>query len=215
MRRRSASVARVAEAAAAACRCSTLNRRVSSRPKMWSAWLWVYRTASTRAMPNAQRLGAQVGWRCRRASRRRVERDEDRQAACGVARVGPTGRPRSAADHRHAVRRAGAEEHDAARQAVRDDDAPFLLAGLDEAHPQLVEQLLDQLLLVGARLPLVLSCSIARMSIICAGRRQVRLVVSPVTGSAMSPKCTAAVVASDMTNAVKVTVGSLAHDVRC
>ena len=77
---------------------------------MWSAWLCVKSMASTRVDAVRQRLLAQVG--------RRVDEDRacvghvdvDRRPQPLVARIGRAAHGAGAADHRHAVRRAGAEK---------------------------------------------------------------------------------------------------------
>ena len=84
------------------------------------------------------------------------------------------------------------------RYGLEHDALLAALLGLDEAHPQLVQQVRPGAWLRARRgCPRVFSCSIAMISIICPAPTRFGSIGSPVAGSAMSPKCTAAVVASE------------------
>ena len=61
-----------------------------------------------------------------------------------VARILRAARGALAADHRHAVRSAGAEESDLQTLSGL-DDAGLVLLCLDEAHPQFVQQVIHEL----------------------------------------------------------------------
>ena len=144
-----------------------------------------------RVMSNAQRLRAEVGGGVDQDRRARVEPHADRRAPALVARIGGQADVAAAADHRHALRRAGAEKRDCARaiqvglqatgygcrhSAARRrrladgrsrtlilgrDDPRRVLAGVDEAQAQLVEDRLEQLRFVGLEVALRSSAAAA------------------------------------------------------
>ena len=159
----------------------------------------------------AQRLRAQVRAGVDEDAVASARLDAGSTAAAGVSR-GSVERQvvALAADHRHAVRRAGAEKRDLSRDTLSGlaesglDDALLALLGLDEAHPQLVEQIVHELALRARRgCPRVFSWSMRDDLDHLPRGHEIRLGGLAGPGSAMSPKCTAAVVASESMKLVK------------
>ena len=96
------------------------------------------------------------------------------------------------------------------RDATVRDDALLALLRLDEAHPQLVEEIVDELGFVRRQVALGLLLQQADQLDHLIGRHEVRLLrARRCSGSGMSPKCTAAVVASDSTKPAKEMPGLL------
>src|SRR5262245_23615643 len=94
----------------------------------------------------SQRLRADVGPRINQQRLPVVRLHVDRRTPALVARIRRTARLAIAADHRHAVRRPGTKKCDAQWTGwLRLDDALLALLGLDVAHAQFVEEVIEEL----------------------------------------------------------------------
>ena len=97
-----------------------LSCRTSSRPRMWSAWAWVNRTASTPGTRQASNCCPQVGPGIDQQPGPLAALHHDAAPGAAVARFGrvagaPLAAAVRAAEQRHAGRAAGAEDGDAQR----------------------------------------------------------------------------------------------------